>query len=253
MARQAKDKGGYDMTRIAGAWKFLVRMGPWLLAATLLHAQEARLGVRHDHLLGSCRGELVFGQEAVEYRTAHTKHARTWKYEDIQQLGFLGPASIALLTYEDARWMLGKDRSFRFELLDGEIPAALVAALRDRLSRPLVSALLPADTGAKYRIAAKHLKGFGGTSGILEIGEDAVAYRTEAKGDSRLWRYRDIVSIGTTGPYQLRLMAMDRVDGEFAGERNFVFSLKERLGEEIYDFLWWKINGPKVSSGAGKR
>lgn len=241
------------MKKIAGALKLPARLAPCFLAATLLQAQDVRLRVRHDHLLGSCRGELVFDREGVEYRTEHTKHARTWKYKDIQQFGFLGPANIAILTYEDARWMLGKDRLFRFELLAGEIPAGLISVLRDRLTRPLVSALLPADTEAIYRIAAKHLKGFGGTSGTLEVGEDEIAYRTEAKGDSRIWRYRDIVSIGTTGPYQLRLTAMDRAEGEFAGERNFVFSLKERLGDEVYDFIWWKINGPKVSSGTVKR
>ncbi len=240
------------MRGTAGSSNRMLWTCAWLLFAGVLHAQDVRLAVRHDHLLGGCRGELVFGPEGVEYRTAHKKHARSWKYRDIQQLGFLGPGSIALLNYEDEKWMLGRDRMFRFELLAGEIPAGLVSALRDRLSRPLVSALLPEDTEPKFRIAAKHLRGFGGTAGVLEIGAETIAYRTDEKGGSRIWRYRDIVSIGTTGPYQLRLTAMDRMQGEFAGERNFVFSLKERLGDEVYDFIWWKINGPKVSSGATK-
>jgi hypothetical protein len=41
---------------------------------------------------------------------------------------------------------------------------------------------------------------------------------------------------------------MDRAEGESGGERNFVFILKERLTTETYDFIWWKINGPQISS-----
>jgi hypothetical protein len=52
---------------------------------------------------------------------------------------------------------------------------------------------------------------------------------------------------GFPGPYQLRLTSMDRTQGETGAERNFVFSLKQKLQPAIYDFIWWKINGPKIS------
>jgi hypothetical protein len=42
--------------------------------------------VRHDHIVGSCKGELTFNDTSVEYSTGRTEHARVWKYEDIQQL-----------------------------------------------------------------------------------------------------------------------------------------------------------------------
>jgi hypothetical protein len=83
---------------------------------------------------------------------------------------------------------------------------------------------------------------------MLAIGDEYIIYKTAVPKDSRIWRYQDISSVGTTGPYQMRLTSMDRAENESGGERNFVFSLKERLAPEAYDFIWWKINGPQISS-----
>jgi len=223
-----------------------------LIAVSPLRAEEFRFPVRHDHAIGSCRGELVFKEDGVEFLTPHRKHARTWKYEDIQQIGLLGPQTVSILSYEDNRWKLGKDRNFRFELAEGEIPSSLWTMLQAKVARPLVSAIIPPGIHLRFRIPVKHERGFAGTHGSLEISDQHVVYRTDAKKDSRIWRYQDISSIGTTGPYQLRLTSMERVQGESGGERNFVFALKRKLDPEIYDFLWWKINGPMLSSFPGK-
>ena len=88
----------------------------------------------------------------------------------------------------------------------------------------------------------------GGTQGTIEITDSFVVYRTAALSDSRIWRFENINSVGSTGPYQLRLTTMERVNGEHGGEKNFVFDLKERLNKEAYDFVWWKLNGPEISA-----
>jgi hypothetical protein len=191
---------------------------------------------------------LIFGEAGVEYRAADKKHARFWKYEDIQQAGLLGPKKITILTYEDSTWKLGKDRVYRFEVLEGEIGPSVWSLLQAKVTRPLVLAIIPPGIETKFEIPAKHLRGFGGTDGSLEFSDRYLVYRTASPQDSRVWRYEDLSSIGTTGPYQLRVTAMDRADGEFGEERNFVFSLKRALAPEIYDFVWWKVNGPRISS-----
>jgi hypothetical protein len=219
-----------------------------LLIGFTLQAQEVRFPVMHDRLLKNRTGELIFGETGIEYRTKEKKDARTWKYGDIQQLGLLSPREITILTYEDSKWKLGKDLFYRFKITTGEITPALWTQLQARLTRPVVSALIPPDIVPKFTIPAKHLRGFHGTEGTLEIGDQYVIYKTDAPKDSRIWRYQDISSIGTTGPYQMRLTSMDRTDGEYGGERNFVFSLKERLAPEAYAFIWWKINGAQISS-----
>jgi hypothetical protein len=38
---------------------------------------------------------------------------------------------------------------------------------------------------------------------------------------------------------------MERTQGEYGAEKNFIFDLKRRLDPEIYDFLWRKINLPE--------
>jgi hypothetical protein len=73
-----------------------------------------------------------------------------------------------------------------------------------------------------------------------------MSYETTNKEDSRLWRYDAISSMGSTGPFQLRLTTMERTGSEISGEKNFIFDLKQRLEPNIYDFLWWKINGPQI-------
>ena len=221
----------------------------WVMFSGLaLQAEDLRLGVEHRHALKKCTGELIFKDDQVEYVTVNKKHARVWKYQDIQQLGLLDPKVISVLTYEDQKYKFGKDRGFRFQVTEGEVSPALWTFLQSKLTKPLVSSVFPQDIAPKYRIPVKHQRGWGGTQGILEISDRYIAYKTDAKKDSRIWRYEDISSMGTTGSYQLRLTSMDRVEGEFGGERNFVFDLKEKLNPEAYDFIWWKLNGPKISA-----
>jgi len=207
---------------------------------------ESRFQVKHEHGIGSCRGELVFNEDTVEYVTSHKKDARTWKYVDIQQLGLVSDKKISLVTYEDRKLQFGKDKLFHFELTEGTIPPPLWTSLQARLTKPLVSAVIPELPPAKYEIPVKHQHTLGGCQGTLEIGEQEVIYKTSHQSDSRVWRYEDLSSIGSTGPFQLRLSSMERTGGEFGGEKNFIFDLKRRLDPEVYDFLWKKIHLPRI-------
>ena len=207
---------------------------------------EVRLLVRHEHALKNCTGELVFTDQGVEYVTKKGKHARTWTYIDIQQLGVMDSKNISIVTYEDSKLEMGKDRRFHFVVTEGSIPDSLSSFLQSRLTRPLVTGMLPPSPESKYEIPAKHFHAWGGCQGVLRIGEDYVSYETTNKEDSRLWRYDAISSMGSTGPYQLRLTTMERTGAEISAEKNFIFDLKQRLEPKVYDFLWWKINGPQI-------
>jgi hypothetical protein len=211
-------------------------------------AGEIKLKVKHDHGLGNCQGTLTFGENTVAYETANKKHSRIWKYQDIQQIGLLGPKTLAILTYEDRKIELGKDRTFNFNVLEGIVNESLLAFLETRVTRPLVSGIMPAGLPAKFSIPVKHLKGWGGTQGTLEITDEYIAYQSTIRDDSRIWRYENINSIGSTGSFELRLTTMERVHGEHGSLKDFVFDLKERLKEEAYDFIWWKVNGSKISA-----
>ena len=216
-----------------------------LVLGSTLHpvfAEEIRFQVKHDHGLRSCRGELVFRDDGVEYLTSHKEDARTWNYVDIQQLGLKSDKKISIVTYEDMKLQFGKDKIFNFELTAGSIPPALASALQTRLTKPLVSAVIPELPAAKYEVPVKHQHALGGCQGSLEIGEHEIVYKTSHSSDSRIWRYDQLTSIGSTGPFQLRLSSMERTGGEYGAEKNFIFDLKRRLDPEIYDFLWRRVN-----------
>ena len=221
---------------------------PLVLSSTLMLAEDTQFQVKHDHGLRSCRGELVFREDGVEYVTSHKKDARTWNYVDIQQLGLKSEKKISIVTYEDRKLQFGKDKIFNFELTEGPIPPALASTLQTRLTKPLVSAVIPELPAARYQLPVKHQHALGGCQGSLEIGEHQVVYKTSHLSDSRIWRYEDLSSIGSTGPFQLRLSSMERTNGEYGAEKNFIFDLKRRLDPEIYDFLWKRINLPTLSS-----
>jgi len=214
--------------------------------------EETRMAVKHDHLFGSCKGELVFDDSGVQYLSEQAKHARKWKYEDIQQLG-IEPKKLVVLTYRDRARYLGQDERFTFEVTAGQVNDSLREFLEQKVTRPLVSSVLPEESAVRYRIPVKHHKTLSGTQGVLEFSDRYVMYRTEDQRDSRIWKYEDLVSVGSTGPYQLRITAMERTGGEYGGGRNFVFSLKERLAEAAYDFLWNKINRPRIDPAVGPR
>jgi hypothetical protein len=111
-----------------------------------------------------------------------------------------------------------------------------------------VSAVIPELPPAKYQLPVKHQHTLGGCQGTLEIGEQQVVYKTSHQSDSRVWRYEDLSSIGSTGRFQLRLTTMERTGGEYGAEKNFIFDLKRHLEPEVYDFIWGKINLPRISS-----
>ena len=223
----------------------------WIAIAVFLQMSsslraEVRLPVRHEHSLKDCTGELVFMDQGVEYVTKNAKHARSWTYTDIQQLGLFDSKNISIVTYEDSKLELGKDRRFHFVVTEGSIPDSLPSFLQPRLTRPLVTGIMPPGLQSKYEIPVKHLHAWGGCQGLLRISEDTISYETTNHEDSRLWRYDAISSMGSTGPYQLRLTTMERTGSEISGEKNFIFDLKLRLEPKVYDFLWWKINGPQI-------
>lgn len=212
---------------------------------SLILAEETRLAVKHDHLFGSCEGQLIFTESGVDYQTNKADHARHWRYEDIQQIG-LEPKKIEILTYHDRALLLGKDQRFEFGVTEGQVPDSLRTYLETRLARPVVSSVLPPEAQPRHRIPVRHRKTVSGTEGALELYDTYLVYRTSETRDSRVWRYDDLLSIGSTGPYQLRITALERTGGEYGDGKNFVFDLKARLSEQIYDFLWNKVNRPRI-------
>jgi hypothetical protein len=188
---------------------------------------------------------LRFTDDGFRDETDEKKHARDWSYEDLQQVA-IESEKIVILTYRDRLLYLGQDERLTFDVVEEKVSDSLRVFLEERHTRPLVSAVLPEESSARYRLPVKHRKVLRGTEGVLELGEHYLVYRPKRAGEGRIWRYDEILSVGSTGPYQLRVTAMERTGGEYGDGKNFVFDLKQRLPEQVYDYLWNKINRPRI-------
>ena len=222
----------------------LVMMGsvPGVVAA----GPPFELAVKKDHLFGSSKGTLVFDAEGVEYWTADKDDARRWSYPDVKQIQILAPRRIAVLTYEDqGRLKLGADRTFRFEVVEGTVLPELVAFLLDRISQPVVTAVMPpmSSTPPLYRVLVKYERGGRGSDGTLLLHEDRLVYLTEAEGHARYWRLADIFAVLQLDRYRLEVLAYEGGGGE---TRRFTFQIKTELPEGFYEALWVRVNPPTL-------
>jgi hypothetical protein len=199
-----------------------------LILAGAMWAQGAQFAVRHEHLRKGCAGVMTVDENGVRF-TGAKQHAWRWKYEDIQELR-LAPESIYILTYKDSKLRLGKDRGYSFT---GKIPAEeLYALLRERMDQRFVAAVGQAIGLPTWSLPVKHLRPMVGSEGTLEFGADTIVYSTPAKDESRTWRYSDIESIASSGPFQLTITTL---------EKGFNFQLQQPITEARYNQLWLQI------------
>jgi hypothetical protein len=212
-----------------------------LAAPAVANAMSRSFDVEHRHLLRNFKGKLIFSDATVEYVPEKDEPRRLWKYEDIQQLA-LTPGRISILTYQRKKIELGADAAFHYRILSGTMDDLFRKEMENKLVRPLVSAILPEAIACRFSLPVRHRKFLSDTQGVLEFGEDSIVFRSTRATDSRVWHYDDLLSVGSTGPFQLRLGALQKTGGEFGEEKNYIFDLKRRLRPEEYDFIWEKIN-----------
>ena len=210
------------------------------------------LSVKKDHVWGASRGALVFAQDAVEYRTTNKDDVRAWSYEDIKQVQVLSPTRIAILTYEDqGRLKLGADRTFRFEVLEGAVSSDLVTFLLDRITRPVVTSVMPRDDGEPlFRAKVKHQRQGRGSEGTLVMYDTRLVYLTERAGESRSWRFGDVYAVLRLDRFRLQVLAYEGGSGE---TRPFVFELKTELTDGFYDALWARVNPTSLDAATKGR
>lgn len=217
-----------------------------LLAVTLLlatipaAAQSYEFPVEHEHTLRSCRGTLVITPEQIEYKTTHEPHARAWPYVELQQIKVAAKAKLELLTYDDEKRLAGRDREWKFNLLEGEISPEISAFLLSRTTRPLVTSVPPVSEGAlQFEVSVKHLHNFGGCSGTLRIYADRVAFEpAEQPGHARFWRYADIQSFSQSERFRFEIATFE---ARFGGLKSYNFQLKQELPPQAYDYVWARV------------
>ncbi len=223
------------------------------LASLAVAQQDLRLEVRHGHLLGGRTGTLLLNEKGVSYRENATEkekkkgdqpHAWDWAYDDIQQLE-LSPQKVRILTYKDTWWKAGADRGYEFDIVAGQQVRHVYDYLRTKLDQRFVADLADASVKPLWEIRVKHLKRFGGTQGLLTVGNDQLVFLADEKNASRTWRFEDIANISTSGPFELSVVTYERALAHYGNLKQFNFQLKEPLDEARYDELWRRLNESK--------
>ena len=225
------------------AFRTETRVGLALLLAAVAHG--ASYAVRHDHVRNGSAGALVITDAGISFQEAgkHADHSRQWRWTDIQQLT-LSSDELRILTYEDAKWKLGRDREYVFEELPDGLATASVPVLRAHLQGRFVEALAQKFTST-WQAEAKLQRKFSGADGVIIAAADQIVFQAKRPDESRTWRIADIDSITSSGPYDLTITTYERARLSRADRSEFHFQLKERLPQDRYNALWRRVNEAK--------
>ena len=195
-------------------------------------------------------GTLVIGagEIAFEEQSESGKDSHQWTYDDIQQLS-LSAGTLRLVSYQDQKWQLGRDREFVFDRLPAGMAQRVSPLLRSSLGPRFVAELADADARSLWQVGVKLRRGLGGSQGTLVVEEGKIVYETDAPGQSRTWRFEDIDGVSTGGGFDLSITTLERSGWRHAGPTEFRFQLKEPLSEERYDELWRGVQRAKTAAG----
>ncbi len=191
--------------------------------------------IRKKRLWPDGGGQIEITEQAIVYRAEKESESRTWNYPDIQFFDRLSSREFTILTYEDQRRKLGRDRRFHFTITEGELTDELLETLQQWLRKPVTNRVVGEVSGVEYELPVKHLHSLGGCEGRLIFTTEAVYYATENTEDSREWRLaQEIESVWSSDPYRLELHVYENNRREFSRTRVFRFALKEPLDGAYY-------------------
>ncbi len=192
-------------------------------------------------VIKEAQGKLTITPDGVDYRSSNPKDSRKWRFEDIRVIEVKSPTKISVVTYEDQKRWLGKDKVFEFTLLDKKASPELSAFLLSRIKRPMELAVIPEDAERPaFEIPVKHLHTIVGAMGVLKIYSDKVIFQSAKVGDSRFWRIADIERFSQ--PDRFRFQIVSYVPKAGGPTEVYNFQLIDDLPEGVYDYLWLRLH-----------
>ncbi len=211
------------------------------LLAEPIAAQELSV-VHQKRFERDGKGKIEITEQGIEYRAEKEKHSRSWKWEDIQYFDRMSETEFTILTYEDQRLLLGRDRQYHFRVTEGVLSDELFERVSQRIHRPLTNRVTSEAGKVQYRIPVKHLHTFGGCEGTLEFTQRAVRYVTDHKEDRRSWQLgRDVQLVSSSDPYRIQFQVYENNRREFSQTRIYRFVLKEPLDADFYRSLQLRL------------
>ena len=217
------------------------------IAPPIASAQTYTYEVRHQHWRKGAMGTLRISPEEISFEEHGKKgktDSRTWRYEEIQQLE-VSPSELRILTYEDSKWKLGRDREYIFDRVPKDLAVEAYPLWTSKLDQRFIAAVPEQGVAPDWKAGAKLDRGFSGTLGTLMIGSEWIIFDAGEHGGSRSWRLLDIQNVSSSGPLDLTVTTTEK-SGLFRGSgRAFHFQLQQPLKEDQYSALWRSINHSK--------
>ena len=143
---------------------------------------------------------------------------------------------------------LGRDRWYRFVLVDDTFPDELHARVVDRIGKPATDRVARDPADAEVAIPAKNVRLLRGSQGMLYFTPEWVIYSTEGPGQSRAWRLdRDVESIWSSDPYRVEVHVLGGSEAFARRTEVYRFSLKRPLDTSYYDGLRMKLHSLRSS------
>jgi hypothetical protein len=200
--------------------------------------------VVHRHLRHGGAGDLSVTESGISFTETgkHADHSRTWKYDQIQQVE-LSSNQLRILTYEDSKWEIGRDREYIFDHLPADFVKSVYPRWKDKLDQRFIAEIADPDIKTFAEFPAKLGALTKGVEGTLLFAEDRVVFRTAKSGESRTWRITDIDNIASAGPFDFSLVALEHHGVWNAGAREFRFQLQRPMEEARFNELWRLVNG----------
>ncbi len=190
-------------------------------------------------------GVLSIGKKGISFLPQKDrKRPLTWAFEDVQHLDRTSPTEVSIQSYSDSVVRVGRDRWYRFVLVDGTLSDELYQKVATRIGKPATDRVVSEPPGTELAIPAKHVRLLKGSQGTLYFTPKWIMYSTEAPGESRKWRLdRDVAAVWSSDPYRLEVHVLGGSEAFVRRPSLYRFSLKRPLDSAFYMELKMKLYG----------
>ena len=189
-------------------------------------------------------GELSIHADGIAFQADKPgKGSLSWRFEDVQHLDRLGPAELAIQSYDDALLRLGRDRWYRFALTAGTMTDELHGRIVDRIGKASTDRAAPVPPDAELAIPAKRVRLLRGSEGMLYFMPDRIVYTSPVPRASRSWRLGpDVESVWSDDPFRLEVHVRGSSESFLRRIAVYRFALKRPLDPAFYDRLRLKLH-----------
>ncbi len=218
-----------------------------LAGSTTAESTERRFAAVHGHTLRDCRGTLVIDPAGIRYEAGRESDTRAWSWTDIRELRVESARELSLVTYEDQKRLLGRNRVFHFRLTDGDITPALAQELATWAARPPVLAVLPPESSPPmFQIPVKHRHLTGGCVGELMVYTGHLEFRSaELPTHNRFWRWTDLAAFSQPERFLWLIHTFA------TGEDTFTFDLRQDAPAGAADYFRDRLAEAALSAVGG--